>query len=194
MYLDLHFMHVHIMRIIVTTKKISAMKKIILAVTAILLLSAFTIYSSVNWKIAPGYSIKFTSDDPSGTFTSFKGDVAFDEKDLAASKFDVTVDVSSLNTGNGMKNKKALGEEYFDVAKYPTIKFVSDKITKAGTGYQAMGTLDMHGTKKQVTIPFTFSNNTFTGSFDVNRIDYKVGVPGHAASVLKIDLTVPVTK
>lgn len=170
------------------------MKKIILAMAATLLLCAFTIYSSVTWKIANGYSVKFTSNDPSGTFTSLKGDVAFDEKDLAASKFDVTVDVSSINTGNGMKNKKALSEEYFDVAKYPVIKFVSDKITKTGSGYQAAGTLEMHGTKKPVTVPFTFSNNTFTGSFDVNRIDYGVGVAGHAASVLKIDLSVPVTK
>ena len=170
------------------------MKNISLAIAATLLLSAFTIYSSVNWKIAPGYSIKFTSGDPSGVFTSLKGDVAFNEKDLASSKFDVTVDVSSINTGNGLKNKKALGTEFFDAAKYPTIKFVSNEITKTGSGYQAAGTLEMHGTKKAVTIPFTFSNNTFTGSFDVNRIDYGVGTAGHAASVLKIDLSVPVTK
>jgi len=174
------------------------MKKITLAVAVTLLLSAFTVYKAVNWKIANGYSIKFTSSDPSGTFTSFKGDIAFDENSLETSKFDVTIDVASINTGNGMKNNKALNADWFDATKYPTIKFVSSKITKTAKGYEAAGTLEMHGVKKPLTIPFTFSNNTFTGSFDINRSDYGVGATtgpaGHAATVLKVDVSVPVTK
>ena len=176
------------------------MKKIIfpVAIAATLLLSAFTILSSVNWKIAEGYSIKFTSKDPAGVFTSMKGSVAFDESNLAASKFDVTIDVNSINTGNGMKNSKAKGEEWFNAAKYPTIKFTSDKISKTASGYQAVGTLEMHGVKKQLTIPFTFSNKTFTGSFDINRLDYGVGtdqgMSAHASNILKVDVSVPVTQ
>lgn len=163
-----------------------------LAIGATMLLSAFTAYTSTNWKIADGYSIKFTSDDPSGVFTSLKGDIVFDANNLATSKFDVTVDASSINCGNGMKNSKAKGSQYFNVDVYPTIKYTSTKITKTATGYEASGTLTMHGVQKPVTIPFTFSNNTFTGSFSVNRLDYGVGGEGHAASVLKIDVSVPV--
>ena len=176
------------------------MKNIIfpVAIATTLLLSAFTTISSVNWKIADGYSVKFTSKDPSGVFTSLKGNVSFDESNVAASKFDVTIDVNSINTGNGMKNSKAKGEEWFNAAKYPTIKFTSDKISKTATGYAAVGTLDMHGVKKQITIPFTFSNKTFTGSFDINRLDYGVGtdqgMSAHASNVLKVDVSVPVTQ
>ena len=174
------------------------MKKLTLVVLAVLFLSAFATYSSVSWKIANGYSIKFTSKDPSGVFKSLKGDIDFDEKNLDASKFNVTVDVTSINTGSGMKNKQALNDSWFDAAKFPTIKFTSDKIVKTATGYEATGKLEIHGTSKQITIPFTFSNNTFTGSFDVNRTDFNVGsttgMSGHASSVLKIDLSVPVTK
>jgi polyisoprenoid-binding protein YceI len=177
------------------------MKKVIYPclVAAIVILSAFTFYSSVSWKIADSYAIKFTSADPSGVFTSLKGDVNFDENDLAASKFDVTVDVNSINTGNGMKNKKTLSAEYFDADKYPTIKFTSTQIIKAGGAYQAKGNLTMHGVTKPMVIPFTFTKSgnggTFAGSFDVNRTDFGVGAPGgHAAEVLKIDLSVPVTK
>jgi polyisoprenoid-binding protein YceI len=169
------------------------MKKIILPLAIVT-----TLLSSVNWKIAEGYSIKFTSKDPSGVFTSLKGNVSFDENNLAASEFDVTIDANSINTGNGMKNTKAKGEEWFNVEKYPTIKFTSDKISKTATGYAAAGTLDMHGVKKQITIPFTFSNKTFTGSFDINRLDYGVGtdkgMSAHASSVLKVDVSVPVTQ
>jgi len=176
------------------------MKKTIfpIAIAATMLLSAFTVITSTTWKIADGYSIKFTSDDPSGAFTSMKGDISFDANDLANSKFDVTVDVNSINTGNGMKNTKAKNENWFNVAKYPNIKFTSSKINKTATGYEAVGTLDMHGVQKQITIPFTFANNTFTGSFSVNRIDYGVGndegMNAHAKNDLKIDVSVPVTK
>jgi polyisoprenoid-binding protein YceI len=176
------------------------MKKIIFpaAIVASLLLSAFTTISAINWKIAEGYSIKFTSNDPSGVFTSVKGDISFDENNPASSKFDVTIDVNSINTGNGMKNTKAKGEEWFNADKYPTIKFTSSKVSKTSGGYEVTGTLDMHGVKKPITIPFTFSHNTFSGSFNINRLDYGVGtdkgMSSHASNVLKVDISVPVTQ
>jgi polyisoprenoid-binding protein YceI len=177
------------------------MKKMKIGYAAFIILvacTAFTAANSNNWKVTEGYSIKFTSKDPSGVFTKFKGDIAFDENNLNASKFDVAVDASSINTGNGMKNKKAKGEKFFDVENYPEIKFVSNKFSKTATGYEVRGTLDMHGVKKEVTIPFTFVNNTFTGSFVVNRLDYNIGpekgMAGHAGKELTIDISVPVTK
>jgi len=176
------------------------MKKIIfpIAIVAAMLLSAFTTLNSINWKIADGYSIKFTSDDPSGGFSSMKGDISFDPNNLAGSKFNITIDANSINTGNGMKNHKAKNEDWFNVDKYPTIKFTSSKISKTASGYEVVGTLDMRGVQKQITIPFTFSNNTFAGSFNINRIDYGVGtdigMSAHAANVLKVDVSVPVTQ
>lgn len=176
------------------------MKKIFLpiAVIAVMALSAFTAINAVDYKIADGYSVKFTSKDPSGVFTSLKGDVSFDENNLAASKFNVTIDVKSINTGNGMQNHKALNDDWFQADKFPTITYTSKTITKTATGYQVVGTLNMHGVQKDVTIPFTFADNKFVGSFDINRLDYGVGtdkgMSGHASSVLKIDLSVPVTK
>ena len=64
---------------------------------------------------------------------------------------------------------------------------------------KAKGNLSMHGVTKEITIPFTFSKNekggVFAGSFSVNRKDFKLGENnGHAADVLKIDLSVPVSK
>lgn len=172
--------------------------RLITAALVILTASAFTAANSVNWKITDNYSIKFTSKDPSGVFTKFKGNIVFDEHNLNASKFDVAVDAASINTGNGMKNKKAKGEKFFDVEKYPEIKFTSDKFTKTSAGYEVKGMLDMHGIKKEVSIPFTFSNNTFTGSFVVNRLDYNVGpeggMAGHAGKEFTIDISVPVTQ
>src|SRR5207245_1363285 len=95
---------------------------------------------------------------------------------------DVSIDVASINTGNGLQNKHAKSDEWFDAAKYPQIRYTSQKIFKAGNGYQVTGALEVHGVKKSVVIPFTFlktaTGGKFTGSFTLNRNDYKIGKPG----------------
>ena len=135
------------------------MKRLIypLASLVIITASAFTVIKSQNWTVADGYSVKFTSGDPSGEFTGLKATIDFDENNLAASKFDATIDVASINTGNGMKNTHAKSEKWFDAEKYPVIKFTSSSITKTAAGFEATGTLDIHGVQKQFTMPFTFT-------------------------------------
>jgi polyisoprenoid-binding protein YceI len=163
---------------------------------ALMALSAFTAIKSQNWKISESYSIKFDGGDPSGEFKGLKGVVNFDPANLASSKFDASIDVASINTGNGMKNTHAKSEKWFDAEKYHVIKFTSTSITKTATGYAAAGILDMHGVQKPVTIPFTFENNEFKGSFEVNRMDYNVNTaePNHGGAKFKVDIDVPVTK
>jgi len=173
------------------------MKKMIYPVAALFIIaaSAFTIYQAQGWKIGENYSVKFSSSDPSGVFTGLKGTINFDEKNLAASNFDVSIDVASINTGNGTQNSHAKSAQWFDAEKFPLIKFTSSAITKTATGYEAKGTLEMHGVQKETVIPFTFKDNTFTGSFDVNREDFGLNPSnGRAGKVIKVELVVPVTK
>lgn len=174
------------------------MKKFIYPFAAIVLLvsSAFTIRLAQDWKIAENYTIRFTGGDPSGEFKGLKGELKFDPNDLAGSKFNVSIDVATINTGNGMKNTHAKSAMWFDAEKFPLIKFTSASIAKTATGYQTTGILEMHGVRKEVTIPFVFENNEFKGSFDVNRLDYKINEaePDHGASKFKLDISVPVTK
>jgi polyisoprenoid-binding protein YceI len=174
------------------------MKKSIFLLTSVVLIiaSAFTFIQSLDWKISDKYSVKFDGGDPKGEFTGLKGTIQFDANKLAASKFDVTVDVASINTGNGMQNTHAKSEKWLDAAKYPVIRFTSKSISKTATGFEAKGILDFHGVQKEITLPFTFDNNVFAGSFEVNRLDYNVNTaePKHGASVLKVTLNVPVTK
>jgi polyisoprenoid-binding protein YceI len=161
-------------------------------VGATILLSAFTIKNSIDWKITDSYSIKFKGKDADGIFKSMSGDISFNENDLGSSKFYVYVDVSSINTGNFLKNRHAKSDTWFDAKQYPVITFISSKFSKSNTGYQVEGTLEMHGTKKQVIIPFTFLSNTFKGTFALNRMDYGVGKNG--SNEINLDISVPVTK
>lgn len=179
--------------------KLKTMKKLFYPIAAAMLLagSGFTFITAPNWQIADNYNIGFSNDQASGIFKDFKGTIVFDEKNPATAKFDVSVAVASLNTGNALQNKHAKSAEWFDATKYPAIHFVSSKVVKAGNGYQVTGTLDMHGVQKPVTIPFTFrrtgAGGTFTGTFAVNRSDFKIGEPGgEVPEPVKLDISVPV--
>ncbi|ULQ53606.1 YceI family protein [Flavihumibacter fluvii] len=174
------------------------MKRNIFPLMAITLIicSAFTVKFAQEWKISDNYSIRFNGGDPSGEFKGLMGSLRFDPNDLAGSKFDVSVEVASINTGNGMKNTHAKSAMWFDAEKYPLIKFSSSSITKTTSGFETRGIMEMHGVQKEVVIPFAFEDNTFKGSFEVNRMDYKINVaePDHGASKFKLEISVPVTK
>jgi polyisoprenoid-binding protein YceI len=174
------------------------MKKSIIpaAVVIMMLASAFTFFKSIEWKIGDNYSVKFDGGDPAGEFSGLKGVVNFDPENPETSNFDCTVDVATINTGNGMKNTHAKSDKWLDAAKYPVIRFTSKSIKKTDAGYEATGTLDFHGVQKEVTIPFTFVNNVLAGQFEVNRMDYDINTaePNHGAQVMKVSLNVPVTK
>ena len=176
------------------------MKKIKYVVIALglVLVSAFTLSEGMNWQVADNYSIKFSGTDAEGIFKTLKGDITFDENNVAASSCNFTIDVKSINTGNGTKNKHAVSANWFDADQFPEIKFSSNKFMKTGKGYSVSGTMEIHGTKKEMTIPFTFSNSTFMAKFSVNRMDFGVGtMKGMSKKVsneIKLDVSIPVTK
>ena len=157
---------------------------------------AFTLMST--WKIGKDYNISFDSEDASGVFTSFSGTIIFDQKDLKNSKFDVSIPVKSIDTDSGLKNSHAKGEKWFDEEKYPEITYKSTKVDKTATGFVVRGNLTIKGSTKPVTIPFKFNNQgnkgLFEGNFQVNRMDFNIGKEGSVEDIIKIKVSVPVTK
>jgi polyisoprenoid-binding protein YceI len=179
------------------------MKKSLFAVSILLLLitgNAFRIQSGPgDWAIATGYSVHFsTSGDAAGIFKGLTGSIHFDAANLSTASFNVTVDVTTINTGNGLMNQHAKSDEWFDAAKFPQITFVSSKVTQSGATYQAVGTLTMHGVSKPFTLPFTFQPNAtgglFHANFTVDRTVFGIGKPGDVDDSISIELTVPVVK
>ena len=110
-----------------------------------------------------------------GTFRGMKGDVKFDVKNLSSSNFDVCIDASSLNSDNEKRDNHLKNKDFFEVEKYPEICFVSTSIEKTESGFKTTGNLTMHGVTKQIEIPFSFSNKTFTGKLKIKRLDFNIG-------------------
>ena len=60
-----------------------------------------------------------------GYFSGLRGNIQFNPKDLPASKFEVSVSASSINTGIALRDKHLKKEAYFNVETFSEIRFVS---------------------------------------------------------------------
>ena len=90
----------------------------------------------------------------------------------------VCIDPATVNTGIEKRDEHLKTEDYFDIAKYPTICFESTNVSKTENGYIAKGNLTMHGVTKSVEINFAENNKVLTGSLKVNRTDFSIGGKG----------------
>ncbi|MEM6841504.1 MAG: YceI family protein [Bacteroidota bacterium] len=140
---------------------------------------AFTLWNT--WSISNDYVVRFSGSGAEGTFRGLHGTIVFDPSAPEQAKFDVSVDATTIDTGNKTKDKHARGDNWFDVEKYPEIKFRSSRITKADEQYQMTGILTLHGTEKEIIFPFTFtesgSSGVFEGSFTVDREEFGIEGP-----------------
>jgi len=89
-----------------------------------------------------------------GRFNKFTGKIVEDEKDLAKSRVEITIDASTIDTAIAARDAHLRTAEFFDTAKYSTITFKSTKVEKTKTGYAVTGDLTIKGKTKSITIPF----------------------------------------
>ncbi len=88
-----------------------------------------------------------------GQFGGVKGTVLYDAKNPAASSVEVTIDCSTVNTGEAKRDADLKGPEFFDVKRYPVMKFKSTAVTAAGPGrLRVAGNLTINATVRPVTL------------------------------------------
>jgi polyisoprenoid-binding protein YceI len=87
-----------------------------------------------------------------GEFTKVSGTVTFDPDNPGASQVEATIDVASLHTREEQRDAHLRSADFFDVAKFPEIKFVSKSVERLGDGeHSVKGDLTIHGVTKEVT-------------------------------------------
>ncbi len=88
-----------------------------------------------------------------GQFNKFDGHFSYDESDSSYSKIEVEIDVSSLDSNHAKRDKHLRGDEYLDVKKFPTAKFISTSFEELGEGKATLkGDFTLHGVTKNITI------------------------------------------
>jgi polyisoprenoid-binding protein YceI len=93
-----------------------------------------------------------------GRFTTWKGALAFDEKQPATARLDVEIDAASIDTREPQRDAHLQSPDFLDVAKYPHITFKSASATPTGAGrFQVKGDLTIRGTTRPVTLEVEYA-------------------------------------
>jgi polyisoprenoid-binding protein YceI len=117
-----------------------------------------------------------------GMFPQPSGTLTLDDVTPGDSKVNATIDASSITTGVEERDTHLKSADFFDVAVYPTIAFVSTSVLKSSAAsYSVTGNLTMHGVTKPVTLavmvsaPFEHAGGIRRGieaTTSVNRKDF----------------------
>lgn len=143
-----------------------------------------------------GFVIKNFGINTKGSFAGLDGTVTWLPQHPDSCFFDVSINTATVNTDNSMRDEHLKKESFFDVEKYPRIRFVSTGVSapdKKGH-YTMTGKLTIKGTTKDISFPFLAAalgdDLIFKGSFTLNRQDYGVGGSSTIANQLTVSLTV----
>lgn len=103
-----------------------------------------------------GFNIRHFFSRTPGRFKEFSGTIQLDEKNLAASSVEVTIQTASIDTENDRRNADLRSANFFHADTFPTITFKSTKVVPGpDKSFLIYGDLDMHGVKKPVTLEAT---------------------------------------
>jgi polyisoprenoid-binding protein YceI len=137
------------------------MKSSIRVLLAVIILLLPVTAAAATWKIDPDHSnIMFQVRhlglvEVKGIFQKFSGTLNL-EDNIAKSSVNVTIDAASVATGVEKRDEHLRTADFFDVAKYPTITFVSKKVTPAEHGkLKVIGDLTIHGITKEAVLNVT---------------------------------------
>ena len=135
------------------------MRKSLFALAAVAALSTGVAQAEpVNYGIDPTHTFvifeigHFGTSTNRGRFDKKEGSIQLDRA-AKTGKVDISFETSSINTGTEAFTKHLQSAELFDAAKYPTIKFVSDKFSFNGDKVsEVSGNLTLLGKTMPVTL------------------------------------------
>lgn len=157
------------------------MKRLAILLLALALpgLAAATDYSVQSASSTLGFSGTFQGETFNGHFEKWNAAISYDPANLAASTFDVTVQLASVKTGDSDRDDALPGEAFFDSSKFPEAHFVTTGFRQEGSQVIADGKLTLRGVTKPVSLQVTFaaqgSGATLDVTGSVQRLDFGVG-------------------
>lgn len=116
-----------------------------------------------------------------GRFTKYDGQIELADK-FNDSKVAASIDVSTIDTSNGDRDKHLKSADFFDTAKYPKMTFKSKKITGTAENFKVVGDLTIKDKTKEVTLDGKFlgvvkdaygnEKAAFNASTKINRQEF----------------------
>lgn len=148
---------------------------------------------SVPYRIDPNHTqvefswTHFGFSHPTGRFDKVEGTFLFDPADPTKSSLDVTIPVSSIDTGVDDLDEHLRSDDFFDEAKFPTATFKSTKVERVDEDeLKVSGDLTIHGVTKPVVLEVTVNRigdhpmtkraaAGFDAKLTIKRSDFGIG-------------------
>jgi polyisoprenoid-binding protein YceI len=120
-----------------------------------------------------------------GAFTTFAGTAHLDAAQPSASGVTLRIDAASIDTGNTDRDAHLRSADFFDVATYPEIVFVSTGVAQVESDvFRVTGDLTIRGVTQPVAVDFTLTGSAldpfgnlrvgFEGALALKRSDWEL--------------------
>ncbi|HEX4887876.1 MAG TPA: sodium-translocating pyrophosphatase [Luteibaculaceae bacterium] len=150
-----------------------------------------TTHSYVN------FGIRHIMATSKGKFDRVNGSLTIPETGYANAALNITIDVSSVNTGNEDRDTHLMNPDFFDVGRFPTMTYSANRIEKTEEGLVAKGQLTIKGITKNVDLPFTYLGEgqtpfgtdfaAFEGKLTIKKSDFGIT---YGAGILGEDVNI----
>lgn len=130
-----------------------------------------------------------------GSFKKFNGEFTSSKADFSDAQINFIVETKSINTSVDMRDNHLRSADFFDVEKYPEMKFESTSFKKVkGNVYKLQGKLTIKDVTKEVTFNVVYGGKVdekgkgragFMATTIINRLDYNVAYDSNAAVIAK---------
>jgi len=114
--------------------------------------------STTTWNLDASHSVAefkvrhMMISNVKGQFAKVSGTLSLDASDLTNSRVDAVIEASSIETRDAQRDAHLKSADFFDVEKFPTLSFKSNRITVVRDGeLAAEGDLTIHGVTRKVT-------------------------------------------
>jgi polyisoprenoid-binding protein YceI len=94
----------------------------------------------------------------SGALKNFQAEVESEDEDFTTAEISLTAQMDSISTNNEQRDTHLRNSDFFEVEKYPELKFKSTKVEKADSNtFVVSGELTMKGVTKRIKLNAEFN-------------------------------------
>jgi polyisoprenoid-binding protein YceI len=150
---------------------------------------------TTKWVLDPthsilGFKIKHLMiSNVSGSFKNFKAEVKTNQTDFSSAQINLTAEMESIQTNNEQRDAHLRSSDFFEVEKYPELKFKSTKVEKEDKDtFGLYGDLTLKGITKPVKLlveyngvvndPWGGERAGFVITGKINRSDWGINFNG----------------
>ena len=148
------------------------MKRLAVLTGIMALAAPLALAQTSAWATDPAHSeVDFTIRHNSvsnvhGRFGGVKGTLVYNDTDITKATVTVTIDTSTVDTGELARDKHLKSDAFFDVVKFPTAAFTSSGVVKNGNKLTVNGNLTLHGVTKSVVLDVEGPSTPVEGAMD----------------------------